>query len=204
MADAPGPSALLDLVGVFSRLRAECAWKAAQTHQSLTRYLIEECYETVEAVDAGDPDWLCEELGDVLLQVYLHAAIAEEAGEFTIGDVAAGLHEKMVRRNPHVFGPPGQESPRDPESVDQLWQRIKATEKQRDDLMDGVPEALPALLRADKLLERAERAGAPLEIPADAEDLGDRLMLLVAEARRAGADPEAALRDAVRRHQRDA
>ena len=86
------------------RLRAECAWKAGQTHRSLARYLLEETHETLEAIDTGDAAHLREELGDLLLQVYFHAVIAEEAGEFTLDDVAADITAKMHRRNPHVFG----------------------------------------------------------------------------------------------------
>ena len=97
-------SPLIELVEIMARLRAECGWKAAQTHRTLARHLLEETYETLEAIEAGDPDHLREELGDVLLQVYLHAAIAAQAGEFDIEDVARGLVEKMIRRNPHVFG----------------------------------------------------------------------------------------------------
>ena len=188
-------SALVELVEVFARLRAECAWKAAQTHRSLAKHLLEETYEAVEAIEAGDPVHLREELGDVLLQVYLHAAIAAEAGDFDIEDVAAGLREKMILRNPHVFGDV-EES--DPEQINANWESIKGAEKQRTDPLDGIPLALPALGRAVKVLERLERAGLPA-VPAESDDLGDRLLTLVAEARAAGVDPEQALRDAVRR-----
>ena len=108
-------SPLIELVEIMARLRAECGWKAAQTHRTLARHLLEETYETLEAIEAGDPDHLREELGDVLLQVYLHAAIAAQAGEFDIEDVARGLVEKMLRRNPHVFG----DEPRDRPGEDQ-------------------------------------------------------------------------------------
>ena len=101
---------LVEFVAVMRRLRAECPWKAAQTHGSLARYLLEEAHETLEAIDAGElsGDWdhLREELGDLLLQVYFHAAIAEERGEWTIDDVAADIVAKLRRRNPHVFGEP--------------------------------------------------------------------------------------------------
>ena len=194
MADPDAP--LLELVGIFERLRRECAWKAAQTHQSLTRYLIEEAYEAVEAADAGDLEALRDELGDVLLQVYLHAAIAAESGDFDIDDVAIGLRDKMIRRNPHVFGdaPAG-----DAESINEAWQRIKAAENPDRALLDGVPASLPALLRADKLVDRAERAGEPVTVDAGSTDLGERLLALVVEAHSAGVDPEQALRAAVHR-----
>ena len=124
MPEEPNP--LLELVDMFERMRRECAWKAAQTHQSLTPYLLEEAGEVIEAIEAGDPAHICDELGDVLLQVYLHAAIAAEAGEFDIYDVARGLRDKMIRRNPHVFG---DEVITDPEEIDCRWQEIKALER---------------------------------------------------------------------------
>jgi XTP/dITP diphosphohydrolase len=199
-------SSLVVLVETFRRLRAECGWKAAQTHRTLARYLLEESHEVVEAIEslddtgqvtAAQSDHLREELGDVLLQVYLHAAIAAEEGWFDIEDVAAGLQEKMLRRNPHVFGDL-QET--DPERINESWEAVKAAEKSRgDDVLDGIPLALPALHRAAKVLERLERAGRPVTPEAGSDDLGDRLLVLVEEARTRGVDPEQALRDAVRR-----
>ncbi len=183
----------------MARLRAECGWKAAQTHRTLAKHLLEETYETIEAIEAlesgGSPDHLREELGDVLLQVYLHAAIAAQAGEFDIEDVARGLKEKMIRRNPHVFGDVRET---DPARINETWEAVKATEKQRTGLLDGIPLELPALSRAAKVLDRLERAGTPVEVDGSG-DLGDRLLALVAEAREDGVDPEQALRDAVRR-----
>lgn len=182
------------------RLRAECPWKAAQTHRSLARYLLEEAHEVLEALDTEDTVLLREELGDLLLQVCFHAAVAAERGEFTLDDVAADLTAKLVRRNPHVFGPGaaagGPEL--DAAAVNEAWEAVKATEKQRTRLDDGLPPTLPALLRADKVLDRAERAGTPLAVDPNAPDVGERLLALVAEARDAGIDPEQALRDAVR------
>jgi XTP/dITP diphosphohydrolase len=184
---------------MMARLRAECGWKAAQTHRTLAKHLLEETYETIEAIEAlddgGSPDHLREELGDVLLQVYLHAAIADQAGQFDIEDVAGGLVEKMLRRNPHVFGDVEET---DPARINDTWEAVKATEKQRTGLLDGIPLDLPALSRAAKVLERLERAGTPVP-QAESDDLGDRLLGLVVEAREAGVDPEQALRDAVRR-----
>jgi XTP/dITP diphosphohydrolase len=194
--DAAGESPLVELVEIFRRLRAECAWKAAQTHRSLARHLIEETYEAVEAIESGDPDHLREELGDVLLQVYLHAAIAAEAGAFDIDDVAAGLREKMLRRNPHVFG----DAPEtDPARVNEVWESAKAREKQRSDVLEGIPLDLPGLGRAAKVLDRLERDGRPVEVDAGSRDVGQRLLAVVDDARQAGVDPEQALRDAVRR-----
>ncbi len=206
-----GESPLVELVEMMARLRAECAWKAAQTHRTLAKHLLEETYETIEAIEAldegGSPEHLREELGDVLLQVYLHAAIAAQAGQCDIEDVARGLREKMLRRNPHVFGDV-QET--DPLRINETWEAVKASEKQRADVLDGIPLELPALSRAAKVLERLERAGATptptgpesagdAADSSDSSDLGDRMLALVAEARTAGVDPEQALRDAVRR-----
>ena len=191
-------SALLELVGVMARLRRECAWKAGQTHTSLARYLIEETYETLEAIEAGDDDHLREELGDLLLQILFHAVIAEEQGRFDIDDVAADLVVKLRRRNPHVFDPATSDAA-DPVAINEQWERIKAEEKQRAGVMEGVPEELPALLRAVKALDRLERAGTPVTVDTSSADLGDRLLALAAEARDEGIDPEQARRAAVRR-----
>jgi XTP/dITP diphosphohydrolase len=191
--------ALLELVEVMARLRRECAWKAGQTHESLARYLLEETYETLEAIEDGDDAHLREELGDLLLQVLFHAVIAEEQGRFDVDDVAADLVVKLRRRNPHVFAPVAGAVAADPESINEQWERIKAEEKQRSGLMEGVPEELPALLRAVKALDRLDRAGAAPALDPHATDLGDRLLALAAEARGAGVDPEQALRAAVRR-----
>ncbi len=196
IADRPSP--LLELVEVMARLRRECAWKAGQTHASLARYLLEETYETLEAIEVGEDDHLREELGDLLLQILFHAVIAEEQERFDIDDVAADLVEKLVRRNPHVFAP-DEAAAADPVAINEQWERIKAEEKQRSGVMDGVPEELPALLRAVKALDRLERAGVVPTVDGSSDDLGERLLALAAEARAAGVDPEQALRAAVRR-----
>lgn len=192
---------LVEFLEVMRQLRAECSWKREQTHRSLARHLLEETHETLEAIDTGDPVHLREELGDLLLQVYFHAVIAEEAGEFTLDDVAGDIIDKMRRRNPHVFPPPGEEraAAGDAAAVNEVWESIKATEKARDSLLDGLPPGLPALLYADKVLDRLERS-TDVRIPtSDGDDIGERLLSLVAESRAAGVDPEQALRDAVRR-----
>ncbi|WP_239456468.1 MazG family protein [Nocardioides solisilvae] len=208
---------LLELAEVMRRLRAECPWKAAQTHRSLQRYLVEETHEVLEAIDVGDAtgDWdhLREELGDLLLQVYFHAAVAEGRGAFTLDDVARGITEKMRRRNPHVFGDADATSAAaglDPAAVNELWEQAKAAEKQRTSVLDGLAPGLPALLLADKVLDRLEREargpggrhqeGSP-EQPGvmTSQEVGEELLALVARARADGVDPEQALRDAVRR-----
>ncbi len=205
--ESPADDALAEFVAVMRRLRAECPWKQEQTHRSLARYLLEETHETLEAIDSGDVAHLREELGDLLLQVVFHAVIAEQAGEFDLDDVARDITDKMRRRNPHVYGPDAG-GPADAASVSEVWEQIKATEKGRDHVTDGLPPGLPALLYADKVLDRLERADRAALVsrlaslapqPAASDDLGDRLLALVAEARERGLDPEQALRDAVRR-----
>jgi XTP/dITP diphosphohydrolase len=180
---AGGDEELLEFLRVMRRLRAECPWKAAQTHRSLARYLLEETHETLEAIDTDsgteDRAHLREELGDLLLQVFFHTVIAEQDGAFTTGDVAADITAKMRRRNPHVFGEPGDRA-------------VGAG-------LDALPPGLPALLHADKVLDRLARAGETVATDPGDPDVGERLLALVAEARRDGVDPEQALRDAVRR-----
>jgi len=200
--DAPG-SRLLDLVAVMDRLRSPggCPWDAQQTHASLLRYLVEESYEVVEAVEGGDREELREELGDLLLQVVFHARVAAEApgGGFDIDDVADAIVTKLVRRHPHVFAG---EAPA--EDLQRGWDAIKATEKHRESVLDGIPLALPALARADKVLGRLQRAGLDAD-PSPATAAGDpavafgaELLALVRRAHAAGVDPEAALRVATR------
>ncbi len=199
--DVPG-ARLLDLVTVMDRLRQECPWDREQTHRSLAPYLLEETYETLEALDGLDedePDYthLREELGDLLLQVLFHARVAEEAGEdgFTIDDVAAGIVDKLVHRHPHVFS--GLEVA-DAAEVDRNWEALKAAEKGRTSVLDGIPAGLPALALADKVLGRAARVGVT---PAAGDTWGDRLLATVVEARAQGEDAEQALRETVRRLQ---
>jgi XTP/dITP diphosphohydrolase len=204
---AEGDEAVLEFLDVMRRLRAECPWKAAQTHRSLTRYLLEEAHETVEAIETGTPADLREELGDLLLQVFLHTAIAEQSGAFTLDDVAREVTAKMVRRNPHVLGPDAAggraAGELTPAQVNELWEAAKAREKShRTALADGIAPTLPALATADKVLDRMARAGTDpvLASPLDEDaDVGERLLALVAEARASGTDPEQALRAAVRR-----
>lgn len=214
MAEAAPPEGLplVEFIEVMRRLRAECPWKLEQTHRSLARHLLEETYETLEAIETGDPEHLREELGDLLLQVYFHSAIAAEAGEFTIDEVAVGLTEKMVRRNAHVFADPssGSTPALTSAQVNERWLQAKAIEKKRTSITEGVPPGLPALLYADKVLDRLARVDASGGLEARSTrtpttgDLGDRLLDLVREARRDGVDPEQALRDAVRREIADA
>ncbi|WP_392671118.1 nucleoside triphosphate pyrophosphohydrolase [Streptomyces sp. LN785] len=197
--DLPG-ARLLDLVQVMDRIRAECPWTSRQTHEGLAKYAIEEAYELVEAIEDGDRDELREELGDVLLQVVLHARIAEEgrpedgAEPFSVDDVAATLVEKLIHRHPHIFG---DETAETPEDVHAHWLRTKAIEKQRDSVTDGVPLGQPGLALATKLASRVRAAGLDVPLP-KGDGIGYELLALAVRAEQDGADPEAALRAAGR------
>ena len=189
-----------------------CEWNRAQTHASLVTYLVEETFELVEAIEDGTSADLREELGDVLYQVVLHAAIAERAGEgFRLADVIEQVDEKIRRRHPHVFG---DDAAADVDDIVRLWSAAKALEKKsRESAFDGVPVGLPALARAQKIAARAERlpdrgdesAGsrpAPptemLDAPETEADWGRWLLSRVDEASARGWDAERALRTAVR------
>jgi len=201
--DPPG-ARLLDVVAVMDRLRSPggCPWDAEQTHASLAPYLIEEAYEMLDAIEESDVDLLREELGDVLLQVVFHSRLAEEQPEderWSIDDVAGDLVEKLVRRHPHVFADRGVSGAAE---VEANWDEIKAAEKRRDSVTDGVPFGQPALALAAKLRRRVEKAGLSVDPPAG-DAIGVRLFALVGEALAEGVDPEAALRSAAREY-RDA
>jgi tetrapyrrole methylase family protein/MazG family protein len=176
-------------------LREQCPWDRKQTHESLGKYLLEETYEVLEAIerlDADDPATIAhleEELGDVLFQVYFHAAIATQEGWFGLADVARGVHDKLFTRHPHVFG---DVSVSGADEVVQNWEAIKKAEKGRTSVFDGITSTLPALLYASEVVRKAESIDAALDVEGD--DLGARLLRLVIEARRAGVDAEAALR----------
>ena len=194
---APVAAALVRFDELVRTLRANCPWDREQTHESLTRYAIEETFELVDAIDRGSVDDLEEELGDVLFQVFFHATIAAESGAFTLADVATGIHDKLYRRHPHVFG----DAASGTDEIVANWEQIKAAEKQRDSILDGIPPGLPSLLEAHKVLSKAERIGATGVDPVDPPDgraLGEYLLGLVAGARRGDADADSALRAAVR------
>lgn len=195
--------ALRALVAVMDRLRSPggCPWDAEQTHASLVPYLLEEVHELAEAVDEGDRAGLREELGDVLLQVVFHARIAAEdaADPFDVDDVARDLVAKLVHRHPHVFAGADTSA----ERLHTQWDAIKKAEKHRDSALDGIPGALPALARAQKVAARAGRAG--LDVPAalaaatGGAGFGDRLLALALEAHDEGVDAEGELRRATAR-----
>lgn len=160
-----GGESFARLSEVIAQLREHCPWMGALTHASLVEYLIEETYELVEAVEEDHPPAeLAGELGDVLLQVVLHARLAEEKGQFGIADVVTGLTEKMVRRNPHVFTPDGRLRGSFPATVEEIvdrWNQVKRSEKPgRTSVFDGIPASLPALALAAKTIKRAEASSA--------------------------------------------
>ncbi|WP_199881602.1 MazG family protein [Streptomyces sp. CB03911] len=209
--DLPG-ARLLDLASVMDRLRSPggCPWDAEQTHASLVKYLVEEAFELVEAIEEGDRETLREELGDVLLQVFFHSRIAEEHPEdpFSIDDVAGDIVEKLMYRHPHVFGDVEAEGTA---AVEANWEQLKAAEKQRESVLDGVPAGLPALAYAAKLVSRVRRAGftavpdAPYELPTEltAESAGRLLLAVAQRAHDAGVDVDAALRASARGYRRE-
>ncbi len=215
------------LVDIMGRLRAEggCEWDRAQTHETLRQYLLEEAHEVLDAISAKNPDLLCEELGDLLLQILFHARIAQEDGEFDIADVIGSISEKMIRRHPHVFGDKRADTP---EAVSIQWEHIKrhVEHRRHDSLIGGVPESFPSLLRAVKLTRKASRAGFDWEntsqvmekveeeieelkeamrrgkSPAIEHELGDILFSIVNLARFLRLNPEIALREANGRFER--
>ena len=194
------------LAEVMDRLRSPggCPWDAEQTHQSLLKYLLEEAYEYIEAVESGDAEAMKEELGDLLLQVYFHARIAEERRDkpFSVDDVARVVAEKLIHRHPHVFGDTQVQTSED---VKQNWETIKNAEKSRTSVIDGVPLGQPALPLAAKLIHRAAKNGVELpqfNLPENHEGaiteklVGEALMNIVALAEKNNIDPESALRSA--------
>ncbi|HEV7193417.1 MAG TPA: MazG family protein [Jatrophihabitantaceae bacterium] len=186
-------------VEIMDRLRSPdgCPWDAEQTHASLAKYLLEETYELLEAIETGDIALLREELGDLLLQVLFHARLAEELPPeeaFGVEDVAADLVDKLIRRHPHVFA--GAQAG-DATSLNETWERQKISEKGRTSATDGVPLAQPSLALAAKLVARAERAGLHVE-PTHTSELGEQLFAIVSSAVANGADPESALRETAR------
>ncbi len=208
------------LVEIIARLRAPdgCPWDKEQTHQSLRGNLLSECYEVMEALDEGDPDKLYEELGDLLLQIVLHAQIAKDNGEFEIGDVVKSITTKIVRRHPHIFS---STKVKDAEEVMHNWEELKREEREEGvSMLEGVPKSMPSLGYAYEISRRAVRVGFEWEdiegvIDKLAEEVreikdstsreekereyGDLLFTLVNAARWEGIDPEAALRGANRK-----
>ena len=200
-------SELLRLREVMDKLRSPggCPWDAEQDHESLLKYLLEESYEFIEAVENKDRTSMQEELGDLLLQVYFHSRMAEEDANnpFNVEDVAKTVTDKLIRRHPHVFGGTKVESSSE---VLENWEAQKATEKGRTSIIDGVPLAQPALPLAVKVLYRMNKLNFELEVDKpiniseqlNQDQFGDLLLGLIAQAVDLGIDPEAALRTATK------
>jgi len=208
------------LVAITAKLRAPdgCPWDRKQTHASLRKNLLEECYEVLEALDEGNPDRLCDELGDLLMQVVLHTQIATEAGEFEVGDVISNINAKLVHRHPHIFG---SLKVKDANEVAHNWEVLKQEERAADtSMLEGVPEQMPALAYSQQIQQRVAQVGFDWEdingvIDKLAEEVsefkradsqeqkemefGDLLFTLANIARRLGIDLEAALRQANKR-----
>lgn len=227
MADTPVLEAFGRLVDIMTRLRAPggCPWDREQTHASLRPYLLEETYEVLDALESGDDRAICDELGDLLLQVVFHAELARESGRFTVGDVATAITEKLVRRHPHVFG---DVVVRDADEVLRNWKQIKTTERGAPTggplgRLAAVSRSLPALARADEVGKKARDLGfdwpevAGVRAKVDEElaevdeavaagdrdavhrELGDLLLATASLARHLDVSPELALRDATER-----
>ena len=200
-------SQLIRLREVMDKLRSPggCPWDAEQDHQSLLKYLLEESYEFIEAVEDNDRVAMQEELGDLLLQVFFHARVAEDDKNqpFNIEDIAKGIADKLERRHPHVFGGT---SVKDSSEVLENWEKQKAEEKGRTSAIDGVPLAQPALPLIAKLLYRADKFDYKLSIDQDfklnesidGDSFGKLMLGVIAQAVELGIDPEASLRNAAK------
>jgi MazG family protein len=213
----PADHGFAAFVELMARLRAPdgCPWDRKQTAASLKPYVLEEAYEVVGAIEQGSQPEICEELGDLLLQVVFQACVAEEAGHFAIADVVRGIHEKLVRRHPHVFG---DASAADADEVVTNWERIKQAEKAGRSVVEGVDPRLPALQRAWRMQKKVAKVGFDWERPEGAlaklheeleefrvaretetperaeEEMGDALFALANVARLSGINPEEALK----------
>lgn len=226
-ADDPRLIGLRQALAVMDRLRGEggCPWDRVQTHRSLRPFLVEEAYELLEQLDQGDSDKVREELGDLMFQVLFHARVAQEEGRWDLGDVARALSRKLVRRHPHVFAPREGDEGKSPDAIVVEWDEHKRREGRRS-AVDGVPAALPALLRAQRVQEKAARVGfdwpdprGPLEKLEEelrevrerldqgdregvAQEFGDLAFALVNVARHLGVVAEDALREATAKFER--
>jgi XTP/dITP diphosphohydrolase len=202
-------SAINDLLRVMARLRAPngCPWDREQTHRTLRRHAVEEVYELIDAIEAGDDHEMAEELGDLLLQVVFHCQMAQERGAFDFEKVCRLIVEKLIRRHPHVFG---QTKVKDVDEVWANWEKIKHAEKkgtrhERPSALDGIPKHLPALLRAEKLVKKARKAGLlnesasfPRQTRAKRTAIAKKLFNLTEEAQQHGWSAEELLVDETR------
>ena len=206
--------ALVELQDLSERLRRDCPWDRVQTVETIVPHTVEEAYEVADAAGSGDDAKLLDELGDLLFQVYFLALLLEERAQGDLAQVARAIHEKLIRRHPHVFESPGEL--RSPGEVKRRWDELKSGEEGREDLFHQVPETLPALLHAQKIQRRAAVVGfdypdldgavsdlgdelAELQAEPSADEIGDVLFAAVNVARHLGVDPELALRETSRR-----
>lgn len=184
------------LAAVMARLRVDCPWDAEQTHLSLTKHLVEETGEVLDAIETGNDEDLAEELGDVLLQICFHAEIARREGRFSLDDVADGIANKLISRHPYVFG--DKDVPTD---MMGSWEAAKQAEKQRGSALEGIPDALNSLARATKVVSRSRHVHVDVEMatePITAQETGDAILAIVQRAQASGVDADQATRDAVR------
>ncbi len=212
-----------ELVEVIRRLRKECPWDREQTHKSIRHNLIEEAYETVEAIDEENFEELKKELGDLLLHVIMHSVMAEESGKFTLAEVIEGIRNKLIYRHPHVFGDVKVDNPKE---VKHNWEKLKQAENNRDSIISGIPKSLPALIKAYRVQEKAGSVGFDWENPNDVwkkveeeiselkksiesndsnkieEEIGDLLFAIVNYSRFLKVNPESALNKAVEKFTR--
>jgi MazG family protein len=205
--------ALVDLQELTERLRRDCPWDRAQTAETIVPHTVEEAYEVADAAGAGDDAKLLDELGDLLFQTFFLSLLLQEQGRGDLAEVARGIHDKLVRRHPHVFGDSDVETPG---AVKRQWEDLKTQEEGREGVFHHVPETLPALLHAQKIQRRAAVVGfdypdldgavsdlgdelAELQAEPSAHEVGDVLFAAVNVARHLGVDPELALREANRR-----
>jgi tetrapyrrole methylase family protein/MazG family protein len=210
------------LRAIMARLRAKdgCRWDLSQTHKSLMPYLIEETYEVVEAIESERTDKLREELGDLILQIYFHSQIASEGGRFDINDVAADICDKLIRRHPHIFG---EKKDLAPDQVRDQWEKIKVETNEKDSVLAGVPQSMPALLLGYRVGEKAAGVGFDWDNPREifnklreelgefeaefdagdkegmTDEMGDLIFAMVNLARKMKVDPERALKRTVAR-----
>lgn len=202
MTDAATQSQLLRLRSIMTRLRVDCPWDAEQTHRSLAKHLIEETAEVVDALESGlsdddlDDADLCEELGDLLLQIFFHAEIARTQQRFGIEDVAREICDKLVRRHPWVFA-----GADDPEDMMGTWEAAKLAEKQRNSALEGIPDSLATLARAGKVVSRTRHVHLDVPMadePITAAEVGSQILALVQRAQASDVDADQATRDALR------
>ena len=189
------------LRGVMAELRVRCPWDAQQTHESLLTHLVEETCEVVDAIELGDDAELVEELGDLLLQVYFHARIAQDEGRFDLEDVARGINDKLVRRHPHVFA--DGDAPAD---LRKEWEAAKRVEKGRTSAIEGIAHSMSSVARAQKVISRTRSHAVAITFadePITAEQVGEQALEMVARAQASGVDADAAIRIALRALERN-